>query len=149
MLPDADAGAGNEGVSGDVVGGVGGEEPRGEEGCGGEPLGEEGSVDVGVCVVDAALDVRMGSRFHTTSERTIAICSWLRSLVDTLSAAPLPPAAPRGGGDKRGAGGALAVGAASSLGMVVLQNVFAPDCRTALMNVLGGCAPPLPVPMPC
>ena len=123
MLPDTGASAGNEFVAGEG---------------GGEPRGDEGSVGVGVCVVDVGLDVRMGSRFHTTSERTIVICSWLRSLVYALSAAPPPPAAQACGGDEGHDGGRSAVGSATSLGMVVLQNVFAPDCRTALMNVLGG-----------
>ena len=76
----------------------------------------EGSyrVQLGICLLDTALDVRMGSRFHTTSERTGAIASWLRSTVYALGASGLP------------------------LGLVLLQNVYAQDSRTALCNLLAG-----------
>jgi len=97
-----------------------------------------------VCVADVALDVRMGSRFHTTSERTLATCSWLRSLVYALSNGPAATSTSSGGPllqpqpADAGRARATAAAAAFSLGVVVLQNVFAHDSRRALINVLGG-----------
>lgn len=108
-------------------------------------------VSVSVCVVDAALDVRMGSRFHTTSERTIAICAWLRSLVYALSPAPCW----RSAQDNPGADAGACATSGFPLGVVVLQNVFAQDSRSALTRALGGYAPsPAPArscrnPRPC
>ena len=74
---------------------------------------------LGVCMLDTALDARMGSRFHTTSERTRAIVSWLRSVTCALAAA----------NDSLAEGG---------LGLVICQNVYAQDSRTDLFNLLAG-----------
>ena len=80
------------------------------------PCSAAGSAQLGVCVADVALDVRMGSRFHTTSERTLAKCSWLRSLVYALSHAPPATSTSSRGQPLQlqlaGAGGARAAAAA-------------------------------------